>query len=288
MKTVLVTGVRGKTGRQVAAALARRPGMEVRGAGRSVEQLDLHGVRAAPFNWEDQASWPSVLRGVQGIYLVKPKTPDPAATVASFLRMARDADRVVLLSEIGCGGRDETTDERKVEKVIESAPVRWTILRPNWFMQNFTEPNFYLEAIRDAGELEVPAGGQPVSFVDTRDIADAAVSALLDSGHAGRAYTLTGPRALTFAEVAARIGQAAGHRVRHADPPLADYLSALAAQGTATSVIGYYRRIYDHIQKRQTAIISPAIEHVTGHPPRTFSAFIEENKNLWRRTPAPP
>jgi uncharacterized protein YbjT (DUF2867 family) len=284
MKTILVTGVRGKTGREVAATLARRAGVTVRGAGRSASELNLPQVSPVHFDWDDRAGWPSVLDGVKAIYLVKPKTSDPAATVTSFLGLARDVERVVLLSEIEGGNQDDATDERRVEKVIEAAPVDWTLLRPNWFMQNFATPSFYLEAIRDAGELVVPTAGQPVSFVDARDIADVAVAALLDSGHTAQAYTLTGPQAITFAEAVGQIGGAAGHSVRHVDPPLADYLAAAAAKGTPPAFLGYLGRIYDHIQKGQTAVISPHVAQVTGHPPRTFSAFVEENKQIWRRS----
>jgi uncharacterized protein YbjT (DUF2867 family) len=286
MKSVLVTGLRGKTGRQVATALVRRKGVAVRGAGRNVANLNFPGVIVSRFDWEDSASWPGALAGVEAIYLVKPKTADPAGTVTSFLRLAGSIERVVLLSEIGAGNRDDATSERKVERVIESLPIAWTIIRPNWFMQNFTEPSFYLEAIRDVGELKVPTGGQPTSFVDTRDIADVATAALLDSGHAGRSYTLTGPQALTLAEVAELIGQAAGHQLRYIDPPLNEYLEALSDKGTAKATVEYYGRIYSCIQNGRTSIISADVEQVTGHPPRTFSAFVEENKNVWRRASA--
>ncbi|XSC47827.1 NmrA family NAD(P)-binding protein [Bradyrhizobium sp. RDT10] len=286
MKTVLVIGLRGKTGRQVATALMRRNGVAVRGAGRNVADLNFPGVVVSHFDWEDSASWPGALAGVEAIYLVKPKTADPAGTVASILRLAVSIERVVLLSEVDASNRDEATDERKVERVIESSPIAWTILRPNWFMQNFTEPSFYLEAIRDAGELKVPTGGQPTSFVDTRDIADVSTAALLDSGHAGRSYTLTGPQALTFAEVAGLVGQAAGHEVRYIDPPLNEYLEALADKGTAKATVEYYRQIYACIQEGRTSIISADVEQVTGHPPRAFSAFVEENKSVWRRASA--
>jgi uncharacterized protein YbjT (DUF2867 family) len=286
MKTVLVTGLRGKTGRQVAAALVRRKGVAVRGAGRNVADLNFPGVIASRLDWQDSASWPGTLAGVEAIYLVKPKTADPAGTVASFLRLAGSVERVVLLSEIDASNRDEATDERKVERVVESSPMAWTILRPNWFMQNFTEPSYYLEAVRDAGELKAPTGGQSTSFVDTRDIAEVATAALLDSGHARRSYTLTGPQALTLAEVARSIGQAAGHQVRHIDPPLNEYLEALSDKGTAKAAVEYYRRIYACIQDGRTSIISADLEQVTGRPPRTFSAFVEENKNVWRRVSA--
>lgn len=288
MKTVLVTGVRGKTGRQVAAVLARQPGIEVRGASRTAADLALPGVRLTGFDWNDGASWAAALKGVSAIYLVKPKTPDPAATVMAFLRLAGEGKRLVLLSEIGCESRDGSTDERKVEKAVEALAPGATILRPNWFMQNFSEPNFYLEAIRDKGVLEVPTKGQAVSFVDTRDIAEVAAAALTDQRHAGRAYTLTGPEALSFAEAAARIGEAAGYQVRHSDPPLAGYLPGLAASGAEKIRAEYNRRIYTLIQEGKTAPLSQAVAQVTGHPPRNFAAFVAENKDVWRRKPAAP
>lgn len=286
MKSVLVLGLRGKTGRHVAAALLRRGGVAVRGASRNPADLNFPGVSACRFAWEDRDSWASAVAGVDAVYLVKPKI-DPAATVASFLQSAESLGRVVLLSEIDAGGRAEQTDERRVERVIEIAPIHWTILRPNWFMQDFTEPSFYLESIRDGNGLKVPTGGQPTSFVDTRDIADVAAAALLDPGHAGQAYTLTGPQALTWVEVARLLGEAAGVQVRYSDPPLDEYLRALSDNGTLKPTVDYYARIYGCIQKGGTSIVSDDVETVTGHPPRSFAAFVEENKKAWRRSPSP-
>jgi uncharacterized protein YbjT (DUF2867 family) len=281
--TILIMGVRGKTGRQLAAALRRHKGVTVRGAARNTTGLSVQDVTVTRFDWDEPSTWSDAVAGIDSVYLVKPKTADPAATVASFLERAKDVKRLVLLSEIDAGNRDETTDERRVEKVVEASSFAWTILRPNWFMQNFAEPSFYLEAIRDAGEIKVPTNGQPTSFVDTRDIADVAAAALLEPGHEGRSYTLTGSEALTWKDALAEIGRAAGHSIRYIDPDLDDYLSTLAGKGTAEKTIAYYRRIYGAIGNGRTAVLSPDIEQVTGHPPRRFSAFVAENKSLWSK-----
>jgi uncharacterized protein YbjT (DUF2867 family) len=281
--TVLITGLRGKTGRQVAKTVAARKGVTVRGAGRTIGGLGATGIATTRFDWEDQRTWQQAMASVASIYLVKPKTVDPAATVAQFLHLARHIERVVLLSEIEAGARDEATDERKVERVIEALPLAWTILRPNWFMQNFSEPGFFLEAARDHGEIVFPSSGQKVTFVDTRDIADVAAAALLEAGHAGKHYTLTGPEALTLAEATRAIGRAAGHPVRHTDPPLDDYLKAMSEKGAASKTIDYYRRICSCVQQGRAAVVSPDVERVTAHKPRSFSAFVEENRDLWRR-----
>lgn len=122
MGTVLFTGVRGKTGKQVAAALHSRDGVRVRGAGRLLgENAPLLGVdEAVAFDWNDKATWTDAVRGVEAIYLVKPRTADPAATVSSFLSILRGT-RVVLLSEVGAERRDDSAAERAVEKVVEES-----------------------------------------------------------------------------------------------------------------------------------------------------------------------
>ena len=243
----------------------------------------MPGVTLCHFDWQNPETWPTALAGIEAMYLLRPKTADPAGTIAALLQSAAKLERVVLLSEIGGEHRSAETEERKAEEVARSSRVDWTILRPNWFMQNFTEPSYYLEAIRDAGELEVPTGGQSTSFVDTRDIADVATAALLDPGHSGQCYTLTGPQALTWADVARTVGQAAGHVIRYIDPPLEDHLAALSNKGTPKATVDYLRRIYGCIRDGGTSIISRDVERVTGHAARSFAAFVEENKKLWRR-----
>jgi uncharacterized protein YbjT (DUF2867 family) len=150
-------------------------------------------------------------------------------------------------------------------------------------MQNFTEPGFYLESIRDGGEIEVPTSGQATSFVDTRDIGEVAAAALLEDSHAQRSYTLTGPAAITWNEAARLIGQAAGHRVGYVDPPLGDHLASLSRGGAARTKVDYLGRIYGCIRGGRTSVVSEDIEQVTGRPARGFAAFVAENAKLWRR-----
>jgi uncharacterized protein YbjT (DUF2867 family) len=283
MTTVLVTGVGGKTGRQVAAALRRGENVVVRGATRKPEGRNIPGLHLIRFDWGDAASWSAALQGVDALYLLRPKTDDPADSIGALLGSARGLRRVVFLSEIDCENRGKDTDERKAEAAVMSSTVSWTILRPNWFMQNFTEPSYFLEPIRDAGALTVPTGGQATSFVDTRDIGEVAAAALMDERHAGTCYTLTGPQAIAWAEAARLMGDAAGHPVRHLDPPLEEHLAARASAGASTSTLAYLGRVYGSIRQGRTAVVSADIEQVTGRPARSFAAFVEESKAAWRR-----
>jgi uncharacterized protein YbjT (DUF2867 family) len=182
----------------------------------------------------------------------------------------------------GPGGKlDTTADELRVEKVVEARPCAWTILRPNWFMQNFATPPYFGDAIRVGHSITIPAGGMPVSFVDTRNIAEVAAAALPRSGHAGKHYTLTGPDALTFADAVSMIGEGAGHPVEHVDPPLDEHSAAEIAGGASAKFTGYLRRVYTNIQNGSDSFLTHDVEEVLGKKPRSFTDFVRENRPAW-------
>ena len=115
--------------------------------------------------------------------------------------MAAGVDRLVLLS-----GRGE--EEAQVDRAARPGPrhrLRRSCAR-SWFSQNFSE-DYLLDAVL-SGEVALPAGDAPEPFVDADDIADVAVAALTEDGHAGQLYEVTGPRLLTFAEAVAEIAKA--------------------------------------------------------------------------------
>ena len=116
--------------------------------------------------------------------------------------------RLVLLS----GRGEPAAQEAEALFAAAAEPAEWTVLRASWFSQDFSE-TFMADATR-AGELALPVGDVPEPFVDAEDIADVAVAALTEDGHAGRTYELTGPRAITFDEAVRTIGAAARRDIR--------------------------------------------------------------------------
>ena len=93
MTAILVSGVRGKTGRQLCAALLHRKGVEVLGAARSLAGPSIPGVTLRHFDWQNPKTWPKALAGIEAIYLLRPKTNDPAGTIASLLQSAEMQSR---------------------------------------------------------------------------------------------------------------------------------------------------------------------------------------------------
>ncbi|MEU4801446.1 NAD(P)H-binding protein [Actinosynnema sp. NPDC023587] len=254
-RLTLVLGATGSTGRRVAARLGAR-GHPVRRASRRGD---------VPFDWTDRDTWRPALAGAHGLYLMAPhELPvDPA-----FLHEAveQGVRRVVLLSSRGV---EEMGDERLLaaEEEVRASGTDWTIVRPDWFAQNFDE-GFFRPAV-DAGRLAVPLGDTPQGFVDAEDIAAVAATALTAPGHEGRTYELTGPRALTFAEAFALIGAASGRELVFDGSPEGyraqqEHLGAPAGQTEAE--IAAFARV-------RPATTTDAVAAVTGRTPIDFADY---------------
>ncbi|WP_219415130.1 NmrA family NAD(P)-binding protein [Pseudonocardia nigra] len=252
----------GKSGRRVAAAL-RADGHPVRVASRRAE------VR---FDWTDDRTWPAVLDGAGGVYLVAPDDPAP---VPPFVAAAERAglERVVLLSGRGSEawhgrfGRSMAA----AEDAVRGSGLRWTVVRPNNFMQNFTEDLFHAPLL--AGRLALPADGVPEPFVDLDDVAAVVARLLTADGHAGRTYDLSGPTALTFAQAVATIAAAAGRPIRYETLTPDAYAAELRAGGLgewAAELNGMFAIMAEgHI-----AAPAGGVEEVLGLPPRSFADWV--------------
>jgi uncharacterized protein YbjT (DUF2867 family) len=260
---ILVLGGTGKTGRRVADRLQAR-GLPVRIGSRS---------GAPPFDWEDRSTWAPALEGAAAAYvsfypdLAVPGAPEAIRELAE-LALAAGCRRLVLLS-----GRGEEEAQR-AERVLAESGAEWTVLRCSWFMQNFSEGNF-AEPIA-AGELALPAGDVRAPFVDADDIADVAVAALTEDGHAGRVYELTGPRALTHAEVAAELGRATGRPVRYVPITLAAFTSALAAEGLPPGVVALLAYLFSEVLVESNSGVADGVRRALGREPRDFATFARD------------
>jgi uncharacterized protein YbjT (DUF2867 family) len=274
-RPVLVLGATGKTGRRVAERLAAL-GLAVRPGSRY----------AAPrFDWEERATWGPALEGVGSVYLTYyPDLAVPGATeaVTEFTRQALSggARRIVLLS-----GRGEPQAER-AEAAVRGTGAELTVLRSTWFMQNFSE-DYMLEHVL-SGEIRLPAGDVPIPFVDIDDVADVAVAALTDERHAGEVYELTGPRSLTFAEVAAQIAAAAGREVRYAAVSPAQHAAEAAVHGVPEEVIQLLNYVFEEVVDERNAATTDDVERVLGRPAADFTAYARAAaaSGVWSRSTA--
>ncbi|MEJ2859007.1 MULTISPECIES: NAD(P)H-binding protein [unclassified Saccharothrix] len=256
MTTTLVLGATGKTGRRVAAAL----GSTARPVSRS---------SAFRFDWSDASTWGPALEGVSAVYLVPPANNLDATEVEAFVpaAVAAGVRRIVLLSARGI----DPADRR--EAAVRESTVDWTILRPTWFQQNFSED--FLHPMVLAGEVALPmgAGGNP--FVDARDIADVAVAALTTEGHAGREYELSGPEAISFPDAVALVAEASGREVKAVDVPEEPFTAGLVEFGFSPEYAAVLTGSLAAIRDGHDARLSTGVQEALGREPRRFEDYVK-------------
>lgn len=259
-------------------ALTRR-GVSARAAIRRPDPAA--GPDTVRFDWADRDTWPRALAGVDALYLLGPYAePDGIRLVPELLAAAPGLRRVVHLSIQGVHDLPDAIPMAAWEQHVRDSGAEWTILRPNWFMQNFGSG--FAAALRDNGELRLPAGDAAVSFVDTRDIGEVAAAALAEPGHAGRVYDLTGPEALSHAEAVATIARASGRDMHYVALTPEQHVAELRAAGRPEWSIGWQAKLYELIRDGRNAPVTDVVEQVTGRTARTLAAYADEHAAVWR------
>ena len=256
---ILVIGATGKTGSRIAARLAEQ-GRDVRRGSRRA---------AIPFDWEDPGTWPAALDGVSAAYVSYfPDLAFPGAVekVEALCKVAKAAGlkRLVLLS-----GRGEH-HARLGEEAVRASGIDFTLVRAAWFAQNFSEG--YLRDPVLGGVVAMPGGDVREPIVDVDDIADVAVAALTEEGHSGRLYEVTGPRLMTFSEMAGELSTATGRSIRYVPITFDEFHDGLVQIGgefVADVFTGIARETLDG----RNAQLADGVQQAIGREPRDFADF---------------
>ena len=268
----LVIGGTGKTGRRVAERLKSR-GVETRIASRSANPS---------FDWNDTKTWDAVLDGVDAAYITyAPDLAIPGATesIRAFVdkAVAKGVKRFVLLS-----GRGEE-EAQACERIVQEAGAKWTIVRASWFMQNFSEGEF-LGMVVD-GAITLPAADVAEPFIDINDIADVAVAALTEDGHVGEIYEVTGPRMMTFADIAREISLAAGRDVQFVQIPADAFAAAIAESGAPDEIAWLLNYLFETVLDGRNEYVCDGVKRALGREPADFADFVRRigARGNWRR-----
>ncbi|MEM8855062.1 MAG: NmrA family NAD(P)-binding protein [Pseudomonadota bacterium] len=273
-RPILVIGATGKTGSRIANRLEAK-GVPVR-----------HGSRRAPlpFDWEDEATWGPALKGVAAAYvsyfpdLAFPGAVDKVSALCAAAKQA-GVERLVLLS-----GRGEH-HARLGEEAVRASGIPFTLVRAAWFAQNFSEG--YLRDPILAGCLPMPGGDVVEPIIDVEDIADVATAALTQDGHEGALYEVTGPRLMTFAQMAEALGAATGRPVRY-EPITFEAFHGGLADVAGDFVADVFTAIARETLDGRNAHITDGVQRAIGRPPRDFVTFAREAaaSGAWAAEPA--
>ncbi len=244
------------------------------------------GSDAVRFDFLDPSTFASALRGVDRVFLLRPPKlararRDFGPFVAAMLRAG--VQRVAFLSVRGAGG-NPLLPHHGIERLLERSGFAWTHLRPNDFLQNLS--TVHRADICDRGEIWAPAGHGRTSFVDVRDVADAAVQVLTRDGHARRAYTLTGTEALDMDQVAAALSAALGRRITYCNPGIPAFVQHVRAQGHPLAFALVMTAVYTVARLGLAAEVSADLPRLIGRAPGTLAEFARDYASVWQPTAA--
>lgn len=279
-RTVLITGATGTVSTALMDAL---DGVRIRALAHresDVDGLRERGAEVHVGDLDDPRTLPPAFEGVDDLWLLTPNGPRAPENSMNALWAAREAgvERVVRLSAIDAAhdapnrsGRLHALSDRE----MEGSGLRWTILRPHWFMQNLLNEAGEIAA---TGAFSLNMGSAELAMIDARDIAAVAARVLMDDPdeHHGRTYTLSGPRLLGFDDVAAEIGRALGRDVGYR--AVGDGVKREALLGFGVSVwivdmVEEYARAYAAGWGRYT---TTTVEELLGRPPRDVAEFVRD------------
>jgi uncharacterized protein YbjT (DUF2867 family) len=240
---VLVIGATGNVGLPLVKALQAK-GATVKAASRSGKPVA--GAAGVAVDLADPASFNRALDGVDGVYLLAPTgTLSPKETLLPLI---------------------EAAAARKVKVVLQSV-----------FGVEADDSIPYRQAGIDHGVIAVPAADGRSSFIDVRDIADAAAAALTSDRFDGKAFNLTGPAALGYADAAAILSAAIGRPVAYTPIDDAAFIEMLAGAGVPRDYAAFLASIFHPVREGWTATVTDAVPVLTGHPARSVEDYARDN-----------
>lgn len=284
MARILLTGGTGKTGRRTAHRLAA-DGHNVLLASRSGRGSGhLPGVR---FDWGDPGTFDAALANRDAVYLVAPTdVPTSLRAMQPLIdrAIAHGIRRFVLLSasSLPKGGPMMGA----VHAYLEDRAPEWAVLRPTWFMQNFSEQQ-HLATIRDEGVIYSATGDGRVPFIDAENIAAVAAEALTRTIAFNRDLILTGPRSLSYGDVAQIIGAAIGRHVRHINLGETRLAKRFEAGGMDPGYAAILAAMDTRIAAGAEDRLSSDVERATGEAQADFVDFAGREREAWIVSTAP-
>src|SRR5882757_10573542 len=262
----LVLGGTGKTGSRVAAKLTKL-GLSVRTAAPTGADVR--------FDWDDPATHSPALADADRVYLLAPVLrTDFAGQVSSFLDLAQAAG-VRHVTYLSAFGPDQVPPQWVAHRAVEldlmgRGAITHSILRPAWFMQNFSET--FLKPVD--GVITVPTGDGAEAFVDVEDIAAVATATLAHpDAHAGAHYAPTGPEAITVSDAADLIAEVTGQPVKHNDIDRDAWVEGSVAAGVPAEYGEMLRMLTETIASGRGSRPNSDVQNVTGAPPTSFAEF---------------
>lgn len=277
---ICVTGAGGTVGREL-IKLLESANAAFRAAHFSKEKAEAasaRGIDAVIIDYNSPETLRAAFEGCEKLFLLGPNALNQTQLELNAVEAAKAVGVRHIVKQSVLGAEQEAFAlakvHRPVEKAIESSGIAWTFLRPNSFMQNVV--TYMGDTIKAEAAFYSASGKAKISHVDVRDIAAIAVKALTESNHEGKAYTLTGPEALTYDELASELSKVLGRSIRHVSLLPSDLKNGMLAEGLPEEIADRMLDLERYYREDQASRITNDIKQVTGRDPKRFAQYARD------------
>ena len=286
---IAVTGATGVTGLQLAPRLTER-GLNIRYLVRDLDKARVtlgpaldHGAELVAADLDDRASYDRALQGVHTLYLNSGHSPvlEQQQTNAIEAAVAAGCERIVKLS----GNVDSPAPIPEAHKALEAkiaaCGLRYTFLRPNFYMTNLQ----YLAAGLKDGDVFTSAIPRDVtmSMTDPRDVADLAATVLAEGGkHDGEGYYQTGA-AVSLDDVAETFSRVLGRDIRYETVDVEVWQDMVTKRGLPSWLIEHQVKMIGFAANGAYSYVTNVTADIAGHPARTLEQFITDHADAFSR-----
>ena len=283
---ILLTGVTGKTGGEVARQLSAggQPFRAIVRDPAKAAELRYPDAEIVVGDVADRAFLSQAMKGIDKALLVLPNVEAQFRMEAQFADVAVEngVGHLVYLSSLESVPESPnpiTRNHVAAEHHIRRSGIEWTMIRPTFFMQILSGMG---PRIRASGQITLPAGNGTVATTDIRDVGAVIVRAFADPAHRNQSYDLTGPELLTFTQIAERCSRALGCAIEYVDQPMEEFRKVLPSAGLDPWRV-------DAVCKEFEAIAAGAIDHTTdtierllGRPACSLDRFLADHLDAFR------
>lgn len=276
-ETILVIGSSGTVGTEL-VRLLKAEGHHVRSA---TSQKPRHGDQVQ-LNLINGEGMKQAFEGADKAFFISPPGySDQYAILSPLIQEAkrRGLKKVVLMTALGVNHND-ASPFRRAEIELEKSGLKYNIIRPNWFFQNFN--TFWIQGIRDHGQIALPAANSKTSFIDSRDISAVAAKLLTTNRFDDQALDLTGPEALDHSQVATALSAASGRRISYVNVEPETLKAGLLSAGLPEDYSNLLLTLFGLMREGYNSAITTEVQNVLGRKSLSLSQYAEDYKNSWQ------
>ncbi len=277
---IFIAGAGGTVGRELVTRLSAA-GAEIRCGYHSADYAAAardRGIDAVAIDYGQPRALSTAFRGCDRLYLIGPNLIEQTQLELNAVEAALAAGVQVIVKQSVMGAAEDDFElarvHRPVERAIEASGLRWAFLRPSSFMQNVV--TYMGETIRTEDAFYSASGAARISHVDVRDIAAVATKVLMEPGHDSHAYTLTGPEALSYDQLASELSIVLGRQISHISLSPSQMKVGLLAAGLSGAIAERMLDLDRYYKEDRASTITDDIRRVVGRDPGRLAHYLGE------------